>query len=136
MKQQRLLFLCDGLNEVNGTVLPIIRKELSQLMHQASTEGNRFVMTCRELDYRDQFELRRLVNENHVERATIHQLEDRSGNSQVEQFVEAYVHKSGTKLRYSKEQFMEVINYTGLRRHCTNPMMLSTLIKIIDDIGI
>lgn len=135
IEQGRLLFLCDGLNEVNGTVLPVIRKELSWLMHQSSPEGNRFVMTCRELDYIDQFELRRLVIENRVERATIHQLEDRSENSQVGQFVEAYVYKSGTKLRYSKEQFLEVINYTGLRRHCTNPMMLSTLIKIIDDIG-
>ncbi len=71
-QQGRLLLLCDGLNEVDSNYLSQVSRELVTLMR---TTENRLVMTCREVDYREQAEFVQLVDEGQAERVVIYPLQ-------------------------------------------------------------
>lgn len=128
-QQGRLLLLCDGLNEVDSNYLSQVSQELVGLMR---TTENRLVMTCREVDYREQREFVQLVDEGQAERVVIYPLQP----EQVYDFVETYVTSQGKQWRHTAGQIMQVIDRSRLRYHCTNPMMLFTLMGIIDKIGV
>jgi HEAT repeat protein len=128
-QQGRLLLLCDGLNEVDSNYLSQVSQELVGLMR---TTENRLVMTCREVDYREQSEFVQLVDEGQAERVVIYPLQP----EQVYEFVETYVTSQGKQWRHTAGQIMQVIDRSRLRYHCTNPMMLFTLMGIIDKIGV
>ncbi|HZR41502.1 MAG TPA: hypothetical protein VFB12_15370, partial [Ktedonobacteraceae bacterium] len=125
----RLLLLCDGLNEVDSNYLTRISEELVSLMRHT---GNRLVMTCREVDYREQHDFVQLVDEGQAARAVIYPLLP----EQVYQFVERYVEGQDKNWKHTAGQIMQVIDRSRLRYHCTNPMMLFTLMSIIDKIGV
>ncbi|GHO84464.1 HEAT repeat domain-containing protein [Dictyobacter formicarum] len=127
--QGRLLLLCDGLNEVDSSYLAHVSRELAEVMSQ---DQNRLVMTCREVDYREQAEFSRLVEEGHAARVLVYPLLP----EQVEEFVSRYIDKSNVQWQHSADQIMTVIDRSRLRYHCTNPMMLFTLMGIIDKIGV
>lgn len=127
--QGRLLLLCDGLNEIDSNYLTPVSEELVDLMRQTQ---NRVVMTCREVDYREQPDFVQLVSEGQVARAVIYPLRP----EQVYDFVEAYVEKQDKHWKHTAGQIMQVIDRSRLRYHCTNPMMLFTLMGIIDKIGV
>lgn len=57
--QGQIVFLCDGMNELESDALTIIHGELTYLMQ---TTQNSVVMTCRELEYQEQELLKNLVN--------------------------------------------------------------------------
>jgi hypothetical protein len=57
--QGRIVFLCDGMNELENDALAIIHGELTRLMQ---TTQNSVVMTCRELEYQEQELLKDLAN--------------------------------------------------------------------------
>ncbi|HEY4034586.1 MAG TPA: hypothetical protein VGL94_11545 [Ktedonobacteraceae bacterium] len=57
--QGRIVFLCDGMNELESDALAIIHGELTHLMQ---TTQNSVVMTCRELEYQEQELLKDLAN--------------------------------------------------------------------------
>jgi HEAT repeat protein len=128
-QQGRLLLLCDGLNEVDSNYISRVSEELVQMM---LSSRNRLVMTCREVDYREQRELVQLVNEGHASRAMIYPLLP----EQVHEFVERYVERQDKRWQHTAGQIMQVIDRSRLRYHCTNPMMLFTLMGIIDTIGV
>lgn len=128
-KQGRLLLLCDGLNEVDSNYLAHVGEELVRLMR---TTRNRLVMTCREVDYREQHDFVQLVNDGRASRAVIYPLQP----DQVQQFVERYVERQDDQWQHTAGQIMQVIDRSRLRYHCTNPMMLFTLMEIIDKIGV
>ncbi|HEY5004022.1 MAG TPA: hypothetical protein VII61_12760, partial [Ktedonobacteraceae bacterium] len=128
-QQGRLLLLCDGLNEIDSNYLSQVSQELVGLMR---TTENRLVMTCREVDYREQSEFVQLVDEGQAERVVIYPLQP----EQVYEFVETYVTSQGKQWRHTAGQIMQVIDRSRLRYHCTNPMMLFTLMGIIDKIGV
>ncbi|WP_165423791.1 HEAT repeat domain-containing protein [Ktedonosporobacter rubrisoli] len=128
-QQGRLLLLCDGLNEVDTNYLSAISEELVDLMRHTQ---NRLVMTCREVDYREQHDLIQLVNEGNALRAVIYPLQP----EQVQEFVERYVERQDRTWQHTAGQIMQVIDRSRLRYHCTNPMMLFTLMGIIDKIGV
>lgn len=128
-QQGRLLLLCDGLNEVDSNYLSQVGQELVTLMR---TSENRLVMTCREVDYREQSEFVQLVDEGQAERVVIYPLQ----TDQIYEFVETYVTAQGDQWRHTAGQIMQVIDRSRLRYHCTNPMMLFTLMGIIDKIGV
>ena len=65
----QLLLLCDGLNEVDNNYIGRISAELVQWMRDTP---NRLVMTCREVDYREQHEFEQLVDEGQRVRRTLH----------------------------------------------------------------
>ncbi|GHO91340.1 hypothetical protein KSF_013880 [Reticulibacter mediterranei] len=128
-RQGRLLLLCDGLNEVDSNYLSHVGEELAQLMHDSR---NRLVMTCREVDYREQHDFIQLVNEGSASCAIIYPLQP----EQVHEFVERYVERQDLHWQHTAGQIVQVIDRSRLRYHCTNPMMLFTLMGIIDRIGV
>lgn len=127
--QGRLLLLCDGLNEIDSNYLPLVCRELVYLMRETP---NRLVMTCREVDYREQPDLVQLVDEGQAVCAVIYPLR----HEQVHEFVELYVQKQDQQWQHTAGQILQVIDRSRLRYHCTNPMMLFTLMGIIDQIGV
>jgi len=125
----RLLLLCDGLNEIDSNYLPLVGQELMHLMRETH---NRLVMTCREVDYREQPDFVQLVDEGQAVCAVIYPLQ----HEQIHEFVELYVQKQDKQWQHTAGQILQVIDRSRLRYHCTNPMMLFTLMGIIDRIGI
>ncbi|GCE20513.1 HEAT repeat domain-containing protein [Dictyobacter kobayashii] len=127
--QGRLLLLCDGLNEVDSSYIPHVSHELVEIMRQGQ---NRLVMTCREVDYREQAEFAQLVEDGQAARVLVYPLQP----EQVAEFVSRYVDRQDAQWQHSADQIMTVIDRSRLRYHCTNPMMLFTLMGIIDKIGV
>lgn len=125
----RLLLLCDGLNEVDGSYLERVDRELVYFMLNTR---NRVVMTCREVDYREQEDFVKLVDEGQAARAVVYPLQP----DQINQFVERYVERQDKTWLHTAGQIIQVIDRSRLRYHCTNPMMLFTLMGIIDKIGV
>lgn len=127
--QGRLLLLCDGLNEIDSNYLPLVSKELVYLMRETQ---NRLVMTCREVDYHERSDFVQLVDDGQAVCAVIYPLQ----HEQVYEFVELYVQKQDKQWKHTAGQILQVIDRSRLRYHCTNPMMLFTLMGIIDQIGV
>ncbi|HAT44589.1 MAG TPA: hypothetical protein DCS90_05745 [Ktedonobacter sp.] len=127
--QGRLLFLCDGLDEVDQQYRAAVGKELAEML---LVTQNRFVITCREVDYRKLPELEQLVNEGHIERAVIDPLQ----LEQVRGFVEDYIAVQGDKWQHTAGQIMQVLLTGRLRYLCTNPLMLFSFLEIIDKVGV
>jgi HEAT repeat protein len=125
----QLLLLCDGLNEVDNNYISRVSSELIQWMK--STQ-NRLIMTCREVDYREQREFEQLVDEGHASCAVIYPLQP----EQINEFVERYVERQDKHWKHTAGQIIQVIDRSRLRYHCSNPMLLFTLMGIIDKIGI
>ncbi len=129
--QGRILFLCDGLNEIDERYQAAVSVELAEMMGQ---NRNQLVLTCREVDFQQQPQLAQAVVENLVVRAYMNPLDD----EHVRSFVERYIGEqdAGKKWRHTAGQVMEVINQSRFRDHCTNPLMFFALMEIIDGIGV
>ena len=131
-KRGRVLFLYDGLNEIDSGYLDVV---CAELLHTMQVNKNHVVMTCRELDYREQPALRQLVGQHYAEEILILPLK----MDQIADFVERYVqadYQSTVQRKYSASEINDLIKSSRLSYNCTNPMMLVTLIKIIDEVGI
>ncbi|HJT58986.1 MAG TPA: HEAT repeat domain-containing protein [Ktedonobacteraceae bacterium] len=132
-KRGRLLFLCDGLNEIDSERLALVCNELKRTM---LGQQNRLAMTCRELDYREQPPLRQLVGQAYAEEVLLLPLK----LDQIEGFVEQYVQHArdqvGPQKKYSAYEINTYIKGSRLSYNCTNPMMLVTLIETIDEVGL
>ncbi len=129
--QGRVLFLCDGLNEIDEKYRAIVSMELAGMLGQSQ---NQLVLTCREVDYLEQPELAQAVEENLVVRVYINPLDAEQMRSFVERFIGE--RDSGKKWQLTAGQVMEVINRSRLHDHCTNPLMFFSLLEIIDGIGV
>jgi len=127
--QGRLLLLCDGLNEVEASYIGCVSKELARLMQD---DGNRLVVSCRELDYRERYEFVQLVNDGRVARAIVHPLED----DQIALCVERYIERQDKHWRHTAGQVLQVIEQSRLRGFYANPMMLFTLLSVVDRLGV
>lgn len=128
-EQGRLLLLCDGLNEIDSKYLPLVSQELVYLMRKTQ---NRLVMTCREMDYHEQPDFVQLVDEGQAVCAVIYPLQQ----EQIHEFVELYIQMQDKQWKHTAGQILQVIDRSRLRYHCTNPMMLFTLMGIIDQLGV
>ncbi|HLG76403.1 MAG TPA: hypothetical protein VKX46_08305, partial [Ktedonobacteraceae bacterium] len=128
-QEGRLLLLCDGLNELDRNYLARVNEEIAHLM---LTTRNRFVMTCREVDYREQEDFVQLVEQGQAARVVIYPLR----HEQMFEFVERYIERQDKQWKHTAGQIMQVIDRSRLRYHCTNPMMLFALMGVIDKIGI
>ncbi len=125
----RLLLLCDGLNEIDDEHLSLVINELVYLMRKTR---NRLVMTCREVDYHEQHEFVQLVDEGKASCVIVYPLQ----HEQMHELVELYVQKQDKRWQHTAGQILQVIDRSRLYYHCTNPMMLFTLMGVIDQIGI
>src|SRR5205085_5518333 len=106
----RLVFLCDGLDELKSGYLPSVCRELTGLLGQTQ---NRLVMSCREVDYREQPQLAQLVAEHLVARAVIWPL----SSEQMRSFIERYIEEQepGKHWQHTAGQILDVINHSRLR---------------------
>ncbi len=129
--QGRVLLLCDGLDEVDEKHQAAVMMELAGLMGQ---NQNQLVLTCREVEYWEMPQFAQSVEENLVARVHLNALDA----NQVRSFVERYITEQdpGKKWQHTAGQVMEVINRSRLRDHCANPLMLFSLLEIIDGIGV
>ena len=127
--QGRLLLLCDGLNEIASDHLALVNAELVRIMRDTR---NVCVITCREIDYRQSPDLMQLVEDERAICAVIHPLQ----TEQIAEFVERYIEKQDKQWKHTAGQVMSVIERNRLRYHCTNPMMLFTLMGVIDRLGV
>jgi len=124
-----ILFLCDGLNEIDEKYRSAVNVEFAEMMGQ---NRNQFILTCREVDFQEQ-QLGQAVKENLVVRVYIDPLDEKPERS----FIERYIKEQGTgkKWRHTAGQVMEVINHSRLRDHCANPFIFFSLLDVIDGIG-
>jgi HEAT repeat protein len=127
----RLFFLCDGLNEVDRNRLGFVCHELMRTMQGKQCH---LAMTCRELDYREEPVLRQLVGADCAEVALILPLQ----RDQIERFVEQYRKHAPEQIskqnKYSASEINQRIKQSRVSYNCTNPMMLVTLMKTIDEL--
>ena len=129
LAQGRLLILCDGLDEVAPSYRLPIGRELAELV---LTTQNRFVITCRKVDYQEQQELRGLVSEGHIEHAVLEPLPMET----VRQWIERYIHDQGNQWQHTAGQLMQLLTHSRLRYLCTNPLLLFTFLETIDKAGV
>ncbi len=125
----RLLLLCDGLDEVDSNYLALVGEELARLLRETE---NRLVITCRKVDYRDQLYLVQLVEDGQAACALVHPLQP----AQISEVVEHYIERQDEHWQHTAGQILQAIEHSRLRYHCTNPMLLFTLLGLIDTIGI
>ena len=127
-KNNRLLLLCDGLNELKPELQEFVCRGL---LYSMDSTQNRVIMTCRELDYREQPILQQLAN--HAAEALIAPLP----LNKISEFVERYLTyppAEGYTWNYSAEEITQRVKETSLRYDCANPFMLVTLMKTINGI--
>ena len=131
----RVLFLCDGLDEVDQEYLPIVNAELAHLMSQ---QQNHLVLTGSEAHFYRQQELVQAANENLAARAILLPLDQ----TQIRSFIEQYIDSGASILnsrvadrRFTAGQIMDVITRDPTGYQLSNPMLLFMLLEIIDEIG-
>ena len=129
--QGRILFLCDGLNEIDENYRAGVAVEFADIMGQ---HQNQLVLTCREIDFQEQPRLSQAAAENLVARVYIDPLDDNQLRSSVERYIEEQ--DEDKKWRHTAGQVMDVIDYSPLRDHCSNPLMFFALMEIIDGLGV
>ena len=130
IQQGRILLLCDGLNEVDNSYLPTVCEELRQLMRETNI---RLVITCREVDYHAQPVFQTLVGEQYAREFLISPLKLEQMREFVEKYILAgYVDEHSGIWQYTVDDIMGVIEKSRLSKHCTNPLMLYTLMKTIN----
>ena len=129
LKQGRLELLCDGLDDVDSAYQAQISRQLANLM---MITQDRFVITARETDFSGSPPLVDLVDGGFTARAVILPLSPQAIRECVEQFVE----EQDNGWHYTAGQLMQILTASRLRYLCTNPLLLFTLLKIIEATGI
>ncbi len=128
-RQGRLLLLCDGLNEIDERYQKGVSDELAGLMR---TTRNRVVLTSCEVEYQRQPSFLQLEAAGQIASVILYPLQP----EQVHEFTEHYVALQDQHWQHTAGQIIQVIERSRLRYHCANPMLLFTLLNIIDTIGV
>jgi HEAT repeat protein len=127
--QGRIIFLCDGLDEIDPHYLDAVCTELAYLLNSTN---NHLIITCREVDYQTQPSLKDLIDEGRFEYTLLQPLQP----GQIREFVEHYIPEQNGQWQHTAGQIMDIIDHSRLYDLCTNPMLLFTFMEIIDSIGI
>ena len=125
LKQGRLELLCDGLEEVASAYRAQVSRQLANLM---MITQDRFVIAARSADYTEARQLVDLVDGGFAARAIIFPLSSQAMRECIEQFIEA----QNNGWHYTAGQLMQIITTTRLRYLCTNPLLLFTLLEMIE----
>lgn len=131
-RRGRLLFLCDGLDEVPAIYRPELERELIQLLRQTR---HRLLLTCTPEFYEQSNELLQAIGENLVPRATLQALGEGHMRSVAERFI-AELDTSYHPNLPTAGQVMSVLEHTRLRFICTSPLALFALLSCVDTISI
>lgn len=131
-RQGRLLFLCDGLDEVPAIYRPALDQELILLFRQAR---NGLLLTCTPEVYDQSIWLTQAVGENLVPRAEFQPLEP----AHVRDIVERYITEMDATYRPNLPtagQVMSALERTRLHSICTTPLTLFTLLNFIEKLPV
>ncbi|HLJ32929.1 MAG TPA: HEAT repeat domain-containing protein, partial [Ktedonobacteraceae bacterium] len=129
LKQGRLELLCDGLEEVASAYQTQVSRQLANLM---MITQNRFVIAAREADYAESQQLGDLVDGGFAASAIIFPLSSQAIRECIEQYIEA----QDNGWHYTAGQLMQTITTSRLRYLCSNPLLLFTLLEMIQATGI
>ena len=127
----KIVFLCDGLNEIDEQYRTTASVEFAEMLGQ---NHNQLVLACREVDFQQQPQLAQAVLENLIIRIYIDPLDEKHERSFVERYIKEQ--DASRKWRHTAGQVMEVITHSRLREHCTNASMFFSLMEVIDVIGV
>jgi HEAT repeat protein len=133
VQQGRIVFLCDGLNELSTQGLETVCIELKRVMQ---TQKNRVIMTCRELDFQEQDVLKQFNREGLAVVETIPPL----SREEVSEFTKHFLstRPSNKKEQSNKPDIDEIVTQitkTSRRYECTSPFILIKLIETLESIG-
>ena len=126
-----IVFLCDGLNEIDDQYRTTVSVEFAEMLSQ---NHNQLVLACREVDFQHQPQLSQAILENLVVRIYIDQLDEKHERGFVERFIKEQ--DASKKWRHTAGQVMEVITHSRLHEHCTNAFMFFSLMEVIDVVGV
>ena len=129
--QGKIVFLCDGLNEIDEQYRNNASIELAEMLGQ---NHNQLVLACREVDFQQQPQLAQAVLENLIIRMYIDPLEEKHERSFVERYIKEQ--DASRKWRHTAGQVMEVITHSRLREYCTNAFMFFSFMEVIDVLGV
>ncbi len=126
-RQGRLLFLCDGLDEISDDTRALLQRKIEPLLRE---NRNTLILTCTEKVYRQSPELTRLIGENLIPRAELQPLEQIYQRPIVERFITELDASYRPKLP-TAGQIMHMIEQTRLHSFCTTPFYLFALMESI-----
>ena len=122
--QGRILFLCDGMNELEINALKVVHDELIPIMQTK----NRVIMTCRELEYQEQDLLQDFTRYG----ATVKML-SALAEDDVPHIVDRYLDALGTS-RKQIERTKEQISKINQPHRYTSPFMLIMLLQALNQL--
>ncbi|MDQ6660113.1 MAG: HEAT repeat domain-containing protein, partial [Chloroflexota bacterium] len=93
---------------------------------------NRFILTCLELEYQNQPGLTELVQAGQLGQAVLAPFSP----EQRREFIEHYIEVQGASWQYTAGQVLQALDRSRLRFFCTNPMMLSMVMDVIEIAGV
>lgn len=128
-EQGRLLLLCDGLDEVDADFQSLLVDELVEEMRQGE---NRVILACREEVYRAQAALVQLAQDGRLARLELLPLDE----EQVRSFVEDASLNAAHPWQHTVGQIMQGIASSRLQTLCANPLLLSCLVEVVDQVGV
>ena len=134
VERGRILFLCDGLNEIDSSYMPAICQQLTDLMRNTQ---NRIVVTCRELDYSEQEDvLGTLVSDGQALEKLILALKPEQVKKFITQHIShGYADGKSEPWTCTPKEVIDLLENTDLQHECTNPLMLYMLMQTINNIG-
>lgn len=131
LKHGKIVLLFDGLNEVDSNFLPQVCDELKRLM---ALKLNRVIITCRDIDFREQEVLQTLVADMYAEEKLLLPLRV----DEIEGFIQRYIdvgYVDEDKMatwQYTAQQIKQKIDQTDLSEYCTNPLILYTMMRTLN----
>ncbi len=131
-RQGRLLFLCDGLDEVPERFRPGVDQELTLRFRQTH---NGLLLTCTPHVYERSQTLVQAVGENLVPRALLQPLETAHRRGIVERFITEMDARYRASLP-TAGQVMTAIERTRLRSICATPLYLFALLHLLETCSI
>jgi hypothetical protein len=125
----QIVFLCDGMNELESDALTIIHGELTDLMQATQ---NAVVMTCRELEYQEQDLLKDLAN-NDIAVKMLSPLTEKDVTEIVKTYLQGQQPRPGQiPPGYAAiEEAQEQVRRLSQSYRETSPFMLIMLIQVL-----
>jgi hypothetical protein len=121
VEQGRIVFLCDGMNELESDALQTVHDELICIMQTQ----NRVIMTCRELEYQEQTTIQDFARQGAIPKILPALVED-----DVPRIVECYLQSESISDEQIQRMKDRICRINQPHRY-TSPFMLTMLIQAL-----